>query len=316
MSSSSRGLVRVDVDDALICREGDQSADHCAPGSAQAIAVGSSTLHRVSELLVPVDLSHGSWRVLPVATSIARRLSIPVVPLFVDVSTVDMNAALGGSLLLNATVAGEPVSVEVVPGSDVVHAIQSRADRRVSVVVLSAFGSGALDKGGRESICLDLLRTRDASVVAVGPKFDAERHADVRRVVVCIDSAAPDTELVRDALGWAEALGVGMLVVTVEGRGRSRPGEDETYQVLAAIFEDLPPTFVAVTAEVLDEPDVATAIVAFANRRPGTLLALAPGADARAVHSMTHSVTTHVARETGAPMLLRWHRPGAVPPPS
>jgi len=40
----------------------------------------------------------------------------------------------------------------------------------------------------------------------------------------------------------------------------------------------------------------------------GTLLALAPGAAPRAVHSMTHSVTMAVARETRNAMLLRWHR--------
>jgi len=38
------------------------------------------------------------------------------------------------------------------------------------------------------------------------------------------------------------------------------------------------------------------------------LLALAPGAAPRAVHSMTHSVTMAVARETSNAMLLRWHR--------
>lgn len=264
----------------------------------------------VSALLVPVDLSHESWRVLPLATSIARRLSIPIAPLFVDVSNLGTRAVLEHALLLRATIAGEPVAVEVLPGSDVAPAIEKCADDRPgSVVVMSMYGLSGLAEHVRGNICDELLQARDASVLAVGPRFDAQRNADVHRVAVCIDSAAPDNVIVRDALGWAEALGVPMVVVTVRGHGRARPGEDETYHVLAAIFEDLPPGRVSVTAEALDDADVAAAIVRFADRRSGTLLALAPGAAARAVHAVTHSVTMKVARETRAPMLLRWHRP-------
>jgi RimJ/RimL family protein N-acetyltransferase/nucleotide-binding universal stress UspA family protein len=270
----------------------------------------SRTEAEVSELLVPVDLSHESWRVLPLATSIARRLAVPVAPLFVDAAGVGTSAALENTMLLRLVVGGEPVCVEVLPGSDVVQEIQNRAnDRPGSAVAMATHVSGGLADRGWANTCEQLLQMRDASVLAVGPRFDALCNAEIRRVAVCIDAAAPDSAIVRDALGWATALDVPMVVVTVAGHGRSRPGEDATYHLIADIFDELPPTRVAVTAETLGDLDVAAAIVRLADRRPGTLLALAPGAAARAVHAMTHRVTAKVIRESRAPMLLRWHRP-------
>lgn len=268
----------------------------------------------VSELLVPVDLSHESWGVLPLARSIAARLAIPVVPLFVDVSTSEADVVPEHSLLLRATVAGEPAAVEVIAGSDIAAAIGRRADDQAgSVVAMSTPGLSAFLARAWGNVCGELLKSRAASILAVGPRFDADRHADVQRVAVCIDAAAPDRAIVHDALRWANALRVPMIVVTVCGAGRSRPGDDETYHVLAAIFEDLPPSTVSVTAEALDALDVAAEIVRFADRRPGTLLALAPGAAERAVHLLTHSVTMQVARESSAALLLRWHQPDVVP---
>jgi nucleotide-binding universal stress UspA family protein len=265
----------------------------------------------VSELLVPVDLSHESWRVLPFARAIARRLSVPLTPIYVDVSTSMAADDYEHPVRLRATVAGAPVSVEVVAGADVGTVIAQVARARPgSAVVMSTHGLNRLVERAWGNVCDDLLRGRAASVLAVGPRFAAQRHAEIQRVVVVIDAAAPDDPIVADALGWAEALDVPMAVVTVCGRSRSRPGEDETYHVLAAIFEDLPPARVAVTAEVLDDLEVGPAIVRFANRRPGTLLAFSPGAADRAVQALTHSVSMGVAHDSEAPMLLRWHRSG------
>ena len=269
----------------------------------------------VSALLLPVDLSHESWSALPLAEWIAHRLSVPVAPLFVDVSTLGTDAVLEHPLLLRATVAGAAVSVEVIPGSDVAVAIEKLArDRPGSVVVMSTHGLGGFVDRAWGSVCDDLLRGHAVSVLAVGPGFDAKSNAEIRRVAVCIDAAAPDNDIVRDALAWAQTLGVALLVVTVQTRGRSRPGEDETYQLVSAIFEDLPPARVPVTAEVLDETDVGTAIVQLADRRSGTLLAIAPGAEPGATHALTHNVAMQVARETNSPMLLRWHCSGSAAP--
>jgi K+-sensing histidine kinase KdpD len=266
-----------------------------------------------SELLVPIDLSHESWGVLPLAHSIARKLGLPVVPLFVDVSTSGSVAELEHPLVLRSAIAGEAVAVEVLPGGDVVSAIAKLADhRRFSVVAMSTRGATGPVDNAWDNVCGELLQARDASLLVVGPRFDAIDNADIRRVAVCIDAAAPDNAILRDALGWAQALDVPMVVVIVHGSRSSRPGADETYDVLAAVFENLPPARVSVTAEALHDVDVAAAIVRFANRRSGTLLALAPGAAVRAVHALTDSVTRRVVQDSCAPMLLRWHRPDSA----
>jgi len=260
----------------------------------------------VDELLVPVDLSHESWTVLPLARALGRRLNVPVAPMFVDVSSLGSHAVLEHSLTLRAMVDDAPVSIEVVPGPDVVPVVEGLVhDHPGKTVVMSTHGLGGISARSWGTVCDELLRTISSGVLAVGPRFEPDRHSDIRRVVACVDAAAPDLGLMQAALTWAEALRVPMVIVTVTGRGASRPGEDETYHVLAAIFEDLPPAKVAVTVEVVDDADVAGAIVRFADRRSGTLLALTSGAAERSVHALTHRAALEIARDTATALLLR-----------
>lgn len=277
--------------------------------AADAAAGDPQSVPRVAELLVPVDLSHESWRVLPLARWIGDELSAAIVPLYVDASSPAAGSQTARPVVLRTSVAGTAVAVQVLPGADTAAVIEQRAQRGPgSVVVMSTHGHGSHPERAWGELCDRLLMADPAGILAVGPHFDADRNASVKRVAVCIDAAAPDHEIVQEALAWADRLNVPLVVVTVKGHGRSRPGEDDTYHVIASVFEELPPARVSVTAEALDDLDVAPAICRFGERQAGTLLALAPGAAPRAVHSMTHSVTMAVARETRNAMLLRWHR--------
>jgi nucleotide-binding universal stress UspA family protein len=263
-----------------------------------------------TEVIVPVDLSHESWRALPFARAIAQRLSIPLTPLHIDTTSTWANARSDNPLNLRASVEGDAVPVVVVSGTDAVQTIESTSRERAgSVIVMATHGHYALTGLLVGSVCGELLRVHDGPLFAIGPKFDRARHSEITRIAVYVDATAPNGAITGDALDWADALGVPMVIVSVTGRGRSRPGEDETYQVLDAIFEELPASRVPVTAEVLDHRDPARAILEYANRRPGTLVALAPGAGHRAVHALTHSVSMQVVRESPGPMLLRWARP-------
>ncbi len=284
--------------------------------AADAAAGGPQSLPGVAELLVPVDLSHASWRALPLARWIGDELSAAIVPLYVDATSPATGSETARPVVLRTSVAGTAVAVQVLPGPDAAEVVGQRAQRQPgSVVVMSTHGHSSHPELAWGELCDRLLMEHRAGILVVGPNFDADRNAAVKRVVVCIDAAAPDHEIVQEALAWADRLNVSLIVVTVKGHGRSRPGDDDTYHVLASVFEELPPARVSVTAEALDDLDVAPALCRFAERQSGTLLALAPGAAPRAVHAMTHSVTMAVARETRSPMLLRWHRgePGDVP---
>jgi nucleotide-binding universal stress UspA family protein len=259
-----------------------------------------------SEILVAVDFTTAAWSVVPLAVDLAARCSMPIGYVHVDTSSPWVTEAIGGRLRLLAAPAGQMVDVDVVPGTDVPEAIQGLLASRLSAVVaLATHGRSGIAELTFGSVCEQLLVTYDATVLAVGPRFDAARHAEVHRVVTCVDAAAPSPALLDEGVAWAEALDVPMTVLSVSGNGRSRPGEDETYHLINDIFDRLPITSVPVSADVIDDPDPADAIVSYADRRDGTLLLLATHARRPLVRAVTTSVTRRVAREAHCGMLLR-----------
>ncbi|HTW20497.1 MAG TPA: universal stress protein [Mycobacteriales bacterium] len=264
---------------------------------------------RIAEVLMPVDLSHEAWRALPVARSLGDRLAAAIVPVYVDPTAPAEQIASEVPLLIRTSVAGLPVAVEVLGGEDVAGALQARIEASPgALTVMASHGRSQHPERAWGVLCDRLLMTASRSVLVVPQHFDAQRNGTIRRVAACIDAAAPDHTMLREGLALADLVGVPLVVVSVKGHGKLRPGEDDTYHVMAAIFDDLPPASVPVTAEALDDEDPADALVRYADRRAGTVLALAPGAEPRSVYAMTHSVSMAVAREARTPLLVRWHR--------
>lgn len=269
---------------------------------------------QVDELIVPVDLSHDSWKVLPFVRALADRTGAVTRPLFIDVSTLSEHVVLDHSIRLRAEVGGDAVTVEVLPGSDAAIAIAARANERPgTVVVMATHGLGGFAARTWGSICDDLLRNQDRAVFMIGPNFDPQRHSDIRRVVVFIDAEDPDYAIMCDAMTWAELLEVPIDVVTIGGTTASRPAGGATDNALNPIFDVLALGRVPYVVETLDDVDVATAIVSAVDRRAGTLVAIAPGSARRGISTLTHDVVMQVARECRNPMLLRWHRQTSTP---
>jgi nucleotide-binding universal stress UspA family protein len=259
-----------------------------------------------TELIVALDFTAGSWTVVPLALDIAARWSLPMNCVHVDTHAAWNSETAAGHLQLPAAPAGRMVEVDVLPGPSVAEAIQRlRATHPAAVIAMATHGRNGLAEMAWGSICEQLLLTYDAPVLAVGPRFDPDRHAEVHRVVVCVDAAAPSPALLDDAVTWAEGLNVPMTVLSVSGDGLSRPGADETYHLINDIFDRLPTSGVAVTADVLNEMDPADAIIEYANRRDGTLLVLATHARRPLVRAVTNSVTRQVARHVHGGMVLR-----------
>jgi nucleotide-binding universal stress UspA family protein len=259
-----------------------------------------------AKVLVAIDFTTAAWSVVPLAVDIAARCALPISYLYIDTATPWVTECSGGRLRLLVAPTGQMVDVDVVPGTDVPHAIQGELAACTSAVVALATpwqsGSGDLTFG---NVCEQLLVTHDATVLAVGPRFDHVRHTEVRRVVTCVDAAAPSPALLAEGVAWAESMDVPMTVLSVSANGQSRPGEDGTYHLINDIIDRLPTTSIPVTAELLDDPDPAAAIVRYADRRDGTLLVLATHARQPLVRVVTSGITRRVAHEVRCGMVLR-----------
>ena len=263
-------------------------------------------------ILVPVDLSRESWRVLPLANNLARRIGGRVQPVFVDVSTLGAHAVLERSVRLVASVDDEPISISVVPGSDVAATLRDLlADAPDSWLLMSTHGLGAITSQSWGCVSDELFRTTTVPVVAVGPCL-ATKVRDVAEVVALADPVAPDEAVIHDAAEWAGLLGVPLVVAVVSGRPCSSAHSAE---VLADRLADRVRTDgVAVTTRILDGIDVAGAVVSLAEQSPDSLVAMSvsplPGATA-----LSREVTMRIARDMPAPMLLRGSSRLQVPSP-
>ena len=258
-----------------------------------------------TEMLVAIDFSTAAWSVVPLAVDVAARCAIPIRFVHIDTASPWMAEGRSGRLRLHAAPGGRSVDVDVVPGSNVPEAIQAvRATSPESVVALATHGRNGLGELALGSVCEQLLNTYDATVLAVGPQFNPDRNSEIRRVVICHDSASTSAHLLDEGVAWAEKLEVPLTVLSVSCDGPTGSGRGETYQAIARIFDGLPQTRVPVIAEVLNERDVTSAIVRYADRHDGTLLVLATHARRPLVRAMTHSVARHVAHEARCAMLL------------
>jgi nucleotide-binding universal stress UspA family protein len=258
-----------------------------------------------TEILVAIDFSTAGWSVVPLALDVAARCSIPIRFVHVDTSSPWIMEGIGGRLRLRAAPGGRMVDIDVVPGTDVPEAIQAlRVDQGSTAVALATRGRNGLAELAMGSVCEQLLVTYDAPVLAVGPRFDSHRHAEIHRVVTCLDFKSPSTALLDEGVAWAEQLGVPLTMLSVSGEPAHGPEHEESYQLVSDILDRLPATTVPVDSDVLTERDPAPAIVRYAEHRQGTLLVLATHARRPLVRAMTHSVTRQVARDATCGMLL------------
>jgi nucleotide-binding universal stress UspA family protein len=264
----------------------------------------------VTQIVVPVDLTVESWRALPFARELASTLGgVPIRNVFIDVQPGVPTVQTPPPVIVHAAVEGGPAVVEVLPGDDVVTALCEVTGQRADVaVVMASHGRSGFGWMVHGNVCHDLIKDHQGPVIVVGPCYDAPRHSTIRRVVCAVDAASPHQASVNECLSFADALGVPLVLIAVRGHGLTRPSELQHNEVMAKIFADLSPARVPVTAEILDDRYVVSAIVHFASRESGTLLALSPGAGRSEAYPLAESVAMEVLRHSPMPVLLRWAR--------
>jgi len=267
------------------------------PGTARHIEIAT--------VVLPVDFSPLSWQALPLASHVARRFGARLEPFHVDTASPwrDEESA---TLHLRATPFGRPVSVAVTASPDPVGGIVRFAahDPR-TLIAMSAHGHSGLGELAFGSVCEGVLRAADSTVLTVGPHFDVERHAFVRRVVACVDMTSGGEAIVPEAFGWARALDVPLELVTVQAHPSSSDSPD---QEDAARFEQLVRDLGAVDPRVgglvLRGSRPAAEIVRHVTALRGTLLAMATHARPAIARTIVGSTAAAVLRHGPTGLIL------------
>lgn len=213
-----------------------------------------------AQVVVPVDFSPLSWRVLTLATRMAHAFDVPRHIVHVDTSSPWLDEGMN-SLVLRAEVAGGPVEVDVVAGRTPVDGIvRALGDDEASLLVMSTHGRTAAVEMTTGSTAEALLRRWHGPMLLAGPRYQVS-PVPFHRIVVCVDPASAMTspELMTDVRAWAAAFDVPIEVLAVV---ETSPLAD--YDAIVVHNQRLEAAVEAVSTE--DRPAV---LVRLAGRRPG-----------------------------------------------
>jgi nucleotide-binding universal stress UspA family protein len=264
---------------------------------------------------MPVDFSQLSWRVLPLARTVAQSFGVDLLPLHVDTASPWREPDDVSRLTLSTAPFGRRLEVDVVAARDPAATIARYARRMApSLIAMSTHGHTGIGEMAFGSVCEGVLRHTDGPVLTVGPEFDVGRHSVVRRLVVCLDSSADALVVVPDALAWGHVLDVPVELMTVlPGQPITELG---TQRAAAAEVERLASELSAeherVSSLVLHGARPGFEIVRYADAVPGTLLAMSTHARAAVPRAVVGSVVMFVARHSTSGVLLR-RRPLPAP---
>lgn len=266
----------------------------------------------IRTVILPVDFSPLSWRILPLAENLAKRFGAVIQPLHVDTSS-PWRAGEGGGfkeaapLKLRATPYGHKVDVLVTAEADPADGILRIAHEiPASLIAISAHGRTGMGEFAFGSVSEEVLRRTSSAVLAVGPMFDVERHADVRRIVACVDMSAGGDAIIPDALTWAQRLDVPLELLTVQPtRSTAYEQTKDDRASFEAMVNALATRDARVSGVITRSPWPAREIVAHAASRRGSLLAMATHARPPAARTVVGSTVMAVVRHTPTGLLLR-----------
>jgi nucleotide-binding universal stress UspA family protein len=261
-----------------------------------------------AQVLMPVDFSRLSWRALPLADALARRFAVPRRILHVDTSSPWLDEG-SSSLVLKATPLGHQVDVEVVAARSAAEGItRTLGDDESSLLVMSTHGHTGAGELVMGSTTEGVLREWSGAFVAAGPHFEAPGRSFSRIMLAVEPSMAPPMRLVEDVRAWAIALQVPVDLVSVTSPAMAADATegamiDEAQRAVAAVisFDDAVP----VGFRQIESGREAHALVAAADERPGTILALATHARSAGARVLLGSVAMASLRHAKSSVLLR-----------
>jgi nucleotide-binding universal stress UspA family protein len=157
------------------------------------------------------------------------------------------------------------------------------------------------------SVAEETLRRAGVPMLLMGPRMPGGVVADLEHLVVCLDGSDASAAIVPVVASWARALDVDVTLVTVV-EPHAGPALSSTQDVpesvqLERLARELEPDCGPVAWEIVPGRHPADAIVEFAGRPPGTLLALTSHGRTGLARLTVGSVTMAVVREATCPIL-------------
>ena len=215
-------------------------------------------------LIVPVDGSSQSWRVVDVALELARQCGgrIEIVEVVFDPSTVDEAARrLGAGVHQRAIVDVDIITTVVPTEHSVADAICALVENRpMATVVMASQGKGR-SAALLGSVAEDLLRHVDGPIVIVGPLAGVSDFSGP--IIVTVDGSDTSEAALPVAAAWSLELGVTARVVQVVQPGPQARSEDEAYaESLAGLLATLSGR--SAESQVLYDRDIEGAIAGYA----------------------------------------------------
>ncbi len=296
----------------------------------------------LKEVLVPLDGSALSEEVLPYAASVAKGLGARISLLhiidtdnlrveagehraYLDQLQQSAEAAASGYLREQAkplAQLGVPVNTAVVYGkpADVLAAYGEGQKEPETLIALSTHGRSGLARVALGSVADRLLRGAHAPLLLIHPRDGApEPPAQLRRVVVPLDgsplaeAALPLVAELAKALSLAVTL-IWVVQITSQVYGPPelvvypanllRELQQTASSYLQRVVERLKASGVTAEFEVLLHHSPPVAITDYAHGQEGTLIAMTTHGRSGFTRWMLGSVTDHVVRLSGAPVLV------------
>jgi len=268
-----------------------------------------------TDIIIPVDGSETSFRAVPVAASLAKRLA----------ATPHILGAWG-DLPKDVMLARIKLTADAVLGSTEHTVLLERHDRPVADIIYKAAvsfpepllcmtthgrGRSAAFRGSVVAETLELLPT---PIVLVGPQCPPNPIPEVGRLVVCTDGTEFSDSVLPLVEKFATKLGLTTEVITVidprdiDDARRSLNGTAVTSAVEATHVSEVSKrlaqaTGLSSTYEVLHDRNPARAIVDHVMLTPPAMIAMATHDEYRLKRILESSVTADVVREVACPVL-------------
>lgn len=172
-----------------------------------------------SQVVLPVDFSPRSWRVLALATRMSHAFGVPRHVLHVDTSSPWLDEG-SHSLVVGNGPAGGRVKVDVVAARSAADGIVTIEDQERSLLVMSTHGHSAAAELVTGSTADEVLRRWHGPLLLAGPRYQLS-PIPFRRVVLCLDpefSGMP-AELAADVHSIAAAFDMPIEVLSIMDRG-------------------------------------------------------------------------------------------------